>query len=419
MLITDSLFEPEVQPAKLENAESLLKEMSFFRLFGKNTEIDLNVIGNYKFPIFKNEFWTSKQRACHSIHEISYRACFKPQLPGFFISRLCKPGSVVYDPFLGRGTTLIEARLHGCNVIGNDVNPLSQILTEPRLDPPSLIEVENRLRIIPDKLCKNSLREDLNVFYHPNTLVEICALKEYFDEKRKKDILDKIDKWILMVATNRLTGHSEGFFSVYTLPPNQAATVESQKKINKRLNQTPKYKDTKAIILKKTRSLLSDDFRAAPMQLWNRFYKCSADKTDLIKKCSIDLVVTSPPFLDIVDYLADNWLRIWFTSAVFDENMLWQIKDLDQWIVKMKAVLLELKRVLKDDGTIAFEVGEVRNSKVNLDLHIAEVAIEVGLNPICIVRNEQAFTKTSNCWGVANNRKGTNSNRIVVLRKTI
>ena len=34
-------------------------------------------------PVFANEFWTSKQRAAHSLHEISYRVCFKPQLPRF------------------------------------------------------------------------------------------------------------------------------------------------------------------------------------------------------------------------------------------------------------------------------------------------------------------------------------------------
>lgn len=51
-----------------------------------------------------NEFWTSGQRQAHSIHEVSYRACFKPQLPEFFIKRLTKPGDAVYDPFMGRGT---------------------------------------------------------------------------------------------------------------------------------------------------------------------------------------------------------------------------------------------------------------------------------------------------------------------------
>src|ERR1700722_10286123 len=50
-----------------------------------------------------NEFWTSAQRQAHSLHEVSYRACFKPQLPAFFIARLTVTGEAVYDPFMGRG----------------------------------------------------------------------------------------------------------------------------------------------------------------------------------------------------------------------------------------------------------------------------------------------------------------------------
>ncbi|WP_317136356.1 hypothetical protein [Methanochimaera problematica] len=51
---------------------------------------------------YTNEFWTSKQRQASSIHEVSYRACFKPQLPRFFIDLLTDSGDVVYDPFTGR-----------------------------------------------------------------------------------------------------------------------------------------------------------------------------------------------------------------------------------------------------------------------------------------------------------------------------
>ena len=87
-----------------------------------------------------NEYWTSGQRQAHSLHEISYRACFKPQLPGFFISRLTQPGDAVYDPFMGRGTTLLEAFLLGCKPLGNDINPLSTALLEPRLEPPTIEE---------------------------------------------------------------------------------------------------------------------------------------------------------------------------------------------------------------------------------------------------------------------------------------
>ena len=59
-------------------------------------------------PVYEEELWTSRQRQACSIHEVSYRACFKPQLPAYFIERLSDEGDVVYDPFSGRGTTAIE-----------------------------------------------------------------------------------------------------------------------------------------------------------------------------------------------------------------------------------------------------------------------------------------------------------------------
>lgn len=86
-------------------------------------------------PVQIGEFWTSRQRDCHSLHEVSYRACYKPQLLSYFLRQYASQGSVVYDPFLGRGTTLIEARLHGCNVMGSDINPLCVLLTRARLCP--------------------------------------------------------------------------------------------------------------------------------------------------------------------------------------------------------------------------------------------------------------------------------------------
>jgi len=53
-------------------------------------------------PTFVNECWTSRQRQASSRHEVSYRACFKPQLPRFFIERLTQPGDVVYAPLVRR-----------------------------------------------------------------------------------------------------------------------------------------------------------------------------------------------------------------------------------------------------------------------------------------------------------------------------
>src|SRR5690606_38960867 len=103
-------------------------------------------------------------------------------------------------------------------------NPLSRILLEPRLAPPSLAEVEARLAGIPWR-DTGEQREELQVFYHPETLGEISALRRYLIERDRAGALDAVDRWIRMVAVNRLTGHSAGFFSVYTLPPNQAVSL--------------------------------------------------------------------------------------------------------------------------------------------------------------------------------------------------
>ena len=70
------------------------------------------------------------------------------------------------------------------------------------------------------------------MFYHPDTEKEIVSLRAYLLNRKSGCRDDMIDRWIAMVATNRLTGHSKGFFSVYTLPPNQAVSPKSQQRIN-------------------------------------------------------------------------------------------------------------------------------------------------------------------------------------------
>jgi len=121
------------------SADLFRRELEHFHAFGSPTIVsDLTIGSGETILVFTNEFWTSKQRAASSLHEVSYRACFKPQLPRFFIERLTQPGDLVYDPFMGRGTTLLEAVLLGRRAAGCDINPLSAILVRPRLDALSL-----------------------------------------------------------------------------------------------------------------------------------------------------------------------------------------------------------------------------------------------------------------------------------------
>lgn len=405
---------------------TFVKELFAFAEFGQQTQKLATQSKTFQGdPIcvdtYVNEFWTAQQRQANNLHEISYRACFKPQLPRFFIERLTEPGDFVYDPFMGRGTTLIEAALLRRVPLGCDVNPLSAILTRPRLHPPTLEEIADRLRMI-DFNDHDEWPEELLVFYHSETLKQIVSLKKYLLARQADKALDSVDEWIRMVAVNRLTGHSAGFFSVYTLPPNQAVSIKSQQKINADRKQTPPKRNVPAIILKKSRSLLKDCDSEILSQLQKTGRRSllltqPSSQTLQIPESSVSLVVTSPPFLDVVDYAGDNWLRCWFIGLDAKTVKLTTPKKLEDWQSAMTEVFRELHRVLKPGGHIAFEVGEVRSGKIKLEEAVLPCGIAAGLKPELILINDQEFTKTANCWGVDNNAKGTNTNRIVLFKK--
>ncbi len=417
-------------PLQKQNLARYLKEFIFEEdrntvPFSANrvTVVESGRIKGIPVTRFKNEFWTSRQRQSSSIHEVSYRACFKAQLPRFFIEPLTEPGDTIYDPFSGRGTTVIEAAILGRRAISNDINPLSRIFAQPRLSVPGIDEISSRLESIPvDRSLRADL--DLSMFYHPATEAEIVSIKRYLEGRKARGEEDDVDRWIRMVATNRLTGHSPGFFSVYTLPPNQAVSPESQIKINEKRNQVPEYRDTKKIIKRKTVSLHRDltpaiisNLRRASRQAL--FLESDAGKTGEIEDDSVDLTVTSPPFLDIVQYSRDNWLRCWFNAidTADVERRMSLCRTLEDWSAAMGQVFNELYRVTRSGGWVAFEVGEVKKGKVKLEEHVVPLGLDAGYKCFGVIINMQEFTKTSNIWGVKNNRSGTNTNRIVLFYK--
>lgn len=411
----------DLPPSRADGSASLANELAKFCEFEKQTTIQEMQYAGSRIPVYINEFWTAKQRSASRLHEISYRACFKPQLPRFFIQRLTNAGDIVFDPFMGRGTTLLEAALLGRMPWGTDINPLARLLITPRLNPPTLEQIAQRLSAL-DLQSATDLPAELHVFYHPDTLREICSLRDDLLKKEAAGAIDAVDAWIRMVALNRLTGHSPGFFSVYTLPPNQAVSIDSQKRINERLQQTPSYRDVCKIILNKSRQLLADFI---PPPFWEnliahaKILTSPAHSAPELLSDSVTLVVTSPPFLNIVDYKTDNWLRCWFAGLSLESINMSMYRKTSEWQAAMTAALSEMRRILKPGGYIAFEVGEVHKGKVKLEENIVAAGIEAALNPLLIIINAQTFTKTANCWGVNNNSHGTNTNRVVVFQKPI
>ena len=403
---------PKMPPDHVAGPETFIDDIEAFEEFGERT-VRETVDG---IPYLINEFWTSQQRQSHSIHEVSYRACFKAQLPEFFIKRLTKPGDVVFDPFMGRGTTPVQAALMGRKAYGNDINPISILLARPRLYPVKPQLMCNVLEKI-DLSVGRIEREDLLAFYHPKTLKHLEALRRWLMDRVPIDAekVDRVADWIRMVAINRLSGHSPGFFSGRTMPPNLAVSVKAQEKLNEKLGEEPPERDVKDVIRKKSNQLLRDVEFGDRSQ--SSLHTGPAWDVPGIKDASVDLTVTSPPFLDIVQYAADNWLRCWFAGIDPDSVAIDMHRTEDAWTEMVHRVLAEQARILRPGGHVAFEVGEVRNGTVLLEKLVCRAAEGLAFDLLGVMVNSQEFTKTANCWGVDNGLKGTNTNRIVLLKR--
>ena len=139
--------------------------------------------------------------------------------------------------------------------------------------------------------------------------------------------------------------------------------------------------------------------------------------TLLYSEGSVDLVVTSPPFLDVVQYAADNWLRCWFAGIDPSTIAMDTHRTEEAWTRMVHNVLHEQARIVRPGGYVAFEVGEVRGGRVLLERLVWQAAESLPFHRIGVMINDQRFTKTANCWGVVNGTKGTNTNRIVLLQR--
>lgn len=83
----------------------------------------------------------------------------------------------------------------------------------------------------------------------------------------------------------------------------------------------------------------------------------------------------------------------------------------------MERVFKELFRITKRWWSIAFEVWEIKQGKINLDEYVISIWVWVWFKCQWVLINTQEFTKTANIRWVSNNNKWTNTNRIVLFSK--
>jgi hypothetical protein len=126
----------------------------------------------------------------HSLHP--YLGKFIPQLVEVFLHRYFRPGDCVYDPFVGSGTTLVEANAFGAAAVGCDISAFNCLLSRVKTTEYSLGGLELSLRGVLEQtrhatdVATDDASAWLRSWYSKRALTELlayrCVASELLDD---------------------------------------------------------------------------------------------------------------------------------------------------------------------------------------------------------------------------------------------
>lgn len=383
------------------------------------------------------DLWHSvSPRWGHAMHTMcSYHGMFPAKVAHHFIQRYSEPGGVVLDPFSGRGTTTLQARVEGRRTISNDLNPLAYVLSRAKADPASWNEVNGLVDSLEraykrSKYADPDVHQDIRMLYHDNTLKQLYFIRERLLSR----VVTDWSRDELMVA-GALAGIMHGSWrrddtsqylsismpNTFSMSPAYVEKFIREKGLQK-LDQ-----DVFERLRDKLARLYLDDLPGRAGKAHH------ADAAGLltgrgIKPGSVDLVLTSPPYLQVVNYGAANWIRLWLLgvdevgrergagrkrlNAALDHRHTYS-----SYCDFMLRTVLSMQRVLKRDGVAVLVIGDVKDpGKDPLPLAAEmwdDIKDRTGLRKIDLVEDDlPAQNKVSRIWG---DTKGQATNRDCAL----
>jgi hypothetical protein len=127
----------------------------------------------------------------HSLHP--YLGKFIPQLVEVFLHRHFVPGDCVYDPFVGSGTTLVEANTFGCDAIGADISAFNCLLSRVKTGRYLLAGLELALKTTLERARRSdpSRLQDaspwMREWYAPRAVGELLSYRAACEELEPTD----------------------------------------------------------------------------------------------------------------------------------------------------------------------------------------------------------------------------------------
>jgi hypothetical protein len=135
----------EFKLLRSSNIDNVIKRTAYFKIVdGRYTD--------YFYIIQKNVTRSVNQYLTHWIYP--YKGKFHPQMIRALLNIIgLKENDTVLDPFVGSGTTAVEAMLLGINCIGIDVSPLCVLQSRVKTESLEVIkEIENMKEFVVRKI---------------------------------------------------------------------------------------------------------------------------------------------------------------------------------------------------------------------------------------------------------------------------
>jgi len=329
--------------------------------------------------LYKKENWGNR------LHSVApYIGRIKPSFAHWLIKTCTKPGDVVLDPFCGIGTVPLEADLLGRRAIGFDLNDYAIAIAKAKFERRSL---ENNLKWLDNielngkDVKLNSIPKYVRQFYHPKTLREIIVLRE--------KIIKSHRKFLLGCLIGIVHGHRPQYLSAWTGYIIPFAP-----------NSKPEYRPVLERMIAKTKRMYETGFPSKT----NAIIGKKDARIKFLPNNSVDVIISSPPYFDTIDYVSSNQLRL-SMLGMSDEKKIKLKRKLIQkqstYLEEMLKVGKTLKDALKNKSLCIFVLGDVHkpNSSINTADKIYNLYSDLGFKKLAIIKDEIPLARrTANKW---------------------
>jgi site-specific DNA-methyltransferase (adenine-specific) len=285
-----------------------------------------------------------------------------PALARHLITSFSSRGDLILDPFCGKGTVLLEALLLQRKCLGFDVAPDCIIVSNAKIQPPPLTAVERMLhRFRPQPRTLSGIPPEVGVFYSPKTLSQLLELRDFLLARARNgtSTTRRAANFLMATLLGVLHGHSKLSLSLpcshsFAMAPNYVRQYARKHHLRRPV------RNVQHCLLERAKQLLA----SKPPDIDGRAVLCSADayprslRDRLVD--SVDLIVTSPPYLNVQTYAKDSWLRLWLLGYEYRalRSRFIETGSPRVYSERMKPCLAEMLKVLKPSKYAVIVAGD-------------------------------------------------------------